>query len=47
MFWVVVITSGPACLTLSKKEETFHSGLKPKVLAGDMESTRSPGQEMK
>ena len=44
MFWVVVITPGPTCLTFSKKDETFHSGLKPKVLAGNKESR--PGNEM-
>lgn len=46
MFWVVKITSGPTSLTFIKKDETFFSGLKPRVLAGNLDSIRSPDQEM-
>lgn len=46
VFWVVKITSGPTSLTFIKKDETFYSGLKPRVLAGNLDSIRSPDQEM-
>ena len=47
MFWVVKVTSGLASLTFIKKDETFYSGLKPRVLASNLDSVRSPDQEMK
>ena len=47
MFGVVKVTSGPASLTFIKKDETFYSGLKPRVLAGNLDYIRSPDLEMK
>lgn len=46
MFWVVKITSGPTSLTIIKKDETFYSGLRSRVLADNLDLIRSPDQKM-